>query len=100
MSIHYNEIIKRDGTKARFDVIKIVNAIQKAAQETNTEIDYEKIRAITNSIEKSIQQREMTVEEVQDMVEIGLMKEFPQVAKAYILYRDNRNKQREAGLIK
>lgn len=100
MSIHYYEIIKRDGTAARFDVIKIVNAIQKAAAETTTEIDYEKIRAITNAIEKEIQHRSLTVEEVQDMVEVGLMKEFPQVAKAYILYRDNRNKQREAGLIK
>lgn len=100
MSIHYFEIIKRDGGAARFDVIKIVQAIQKAAWATGTEMDYEKIRAITNSIEKEIQTRSMTVEEVQDMVEVGLMKEFPQVAKAYILYRDTRNKQRMAGLIK
>ncbi len=94
MSIHYYEIIKRDGMSERFDVIKIVNAIKKAAWATGTEIDYEKLLSITNKIEKEIQERPLTVEEVQDMVEIGLMSEYSQVAKAYILYRDMRNRER------
>lgn len=94
MSIHYFEIIKRDGVAERFDVIKIVNAIQKASWATGTEIDYEKIRSITNLIETQIQKQPMSVEEIQDIVEIGLMKEFPQVAKSYILYRATRTNQR------
>lgn len=94
MSIHYYEVLKRDGMRERFDVIKIVNAIQKAAFATGTDIDYQNIRLITNMIEVEIQKKPLTVEEIQDMVEIGLMSEYSQVAKAYILYRDMRNRER------
>ncbi len=95
MSIHYNEVVKRDGLRERYDVIKIVNAIRKSAYATGTEIDYTKIMKITDEIDKKIQKNPLHVEEIQDIVEIGLIKEYAEVAKAYILYRDMRNRERE-----
>ena len=80
----------------RFDVVKIVNAIQKAAWATGVELDYEVIeKDITLPLEKLITQRRLTVEEIQDQVEFGLMKNYPAVAKAYILYREARNRERQ-----
>lgn len=95
MTVYYHEVIKRDGLRERFDVIKIVNAIQKAAWATGTELDYEVVQQkITAPIEQAVTERAMQVEEIQDMVEVALMQEYPKVAKAYILYRDTRNRER------
>ena len=87
-------VIKRDGTRALFDPNKIVNAINKAMisvdgalYETDTS---EEIAELIASINK-----EMSVEYIQDLVEQYLMKsERPDVAKAYILYREQRSKER------
>ena len=87
-------VIKRDGTRALFDPNKIVNAINKAMisvdgalYETDTS---EEIAELIASINK-----EMSVEHIQDLVEQYLMKsERPDVAKAYILYREQRSKER------
>lgn len=96
MAIRYYEVIKRDGLFERFDVVKIVNAIQKAAWATGVELDYELIeKDITAPLEKMIGVRRLTVEEIQDQVELGLMKHYPSVAKAYILYRESRTRERE-----
>lgn len=95
MVVRYYEVIKRDGMRDRFDVIKIVNAIQKAAFSTGEELDYELLeKEITLPLEQIIQTRPLSVEEIQDYVEEALMKSYPKVAKAYILYRDSRNKER------
>ncbi len=95
MTIQYHEVIKRDGMRDRFDVIKIVNAIQKAAWACGVELDYELIRTdITSKIERKIMEKPLKVDEIQDIVEEGLMKHYPQVAKSYILYRDMRNRER------
>ena len=87
-------VIKRDGTRVLFDINKIVNAINKAMihvdgglYETDTA---EEIAAIIAS-----ENKDMTVEHIQDRVEEELMKSSrPDVAKAYILYRDQRTKER------
>ena len=87
-------VIKRDGTRAIFDPNKIVNAINKAMisvdgalYETETAED---IAELIGSFNK-----DMTVEHIQDLVEHYLMKsERPDVAKAYILYREQRSKAR------
>jgi ribonucleoside-diphosphate reductase beta chain len=91
-------IIKRDGLRVPFDVIKIVNAVQKSAWASGTIIDYHVVQArITDPIEREIGKRSLSVEEIQDMVEMALMPSYPQVAKAYILYRDARTRAREQG---
>lgn len=87
-------VIKRDGTRVLFDPNKIVNAINKAMisvdgslYETETA---EEIADMIGSVG-----RDMSVEQIQDMVENALMKsERPDVAKSYILYREERSKER------
>jgi len=94
--VRYYEVVKRDGLLERFDVVKIVNAIQKAAWATGVELDYELIeRDITTPLEKMIMERQLGVEEIQDQVELSLMKHYPTVAKAYILYRESRTRERQ-----
>ena len=87
-------VIKRDGTRVLFNPDKIVNAINKAMISTYGAV-YESDTA--EEIADLIGSRgvDMTVEQIQDLVEGYLMKsEYPDVAKSYILYRDQRNKER------
>ena len=87
-------VIKRDGTRVLFDPNKIVNAINKAMISVDGAL-YETDTA--EEIAHLIQQlnTDMTVEYIQDLVEQYLMKsERPDVAKAYILYREIRSKER------
>ena len=87
-------VVKRDGTRVLFNPDKIVQAINKAmistygaVYETDTAEEIASLIAEKNS--------EMTVEQIQDLVESYLMKsEYPEVAKEYILYRDQRSKAR------
>ena len=92
-------IIKRDGTIQKFDSMKIVDAILAAFKEVDGEIsDYALIKAgnIADYIGEVAETKELTIEEIQDMVEKGLMStKRKDVGKAYILYRENRNKERE-----
>ena len=87
-------VIKRDGTKAIFDPTKIVNAINKAMLQVDgalyeTDTAEEIAQLIAN------ENKTMTVEHIQDLVEKYLMKsERPDVAKSYILYREERSKER------
>ena len=92
-------IIKRDGTIQKFDSMKIVDAILAAFKEVDGEIsDYALIKAgnIADYIGEVAETKELTIEEIQDMVEKGLMStKRKDVGKAYILYRENSNKERE-----
>ena len=93
-------IIKRDGTQQKFNKQKIVDAIKKAfvaVDGTLTQAGVNKARRIAKNIEKEIQQSKeiYSVEQIQDLVEEGLMgTNRKDVAKAYILYRQERTKQR------
>ena len=90
-------VIKRDGTRVLFNPTKIVNAINKAMISAygsifETDTAEEIAGHVTNLIGL---EHSLTVEEIQDLVERLLMQsEYPEVAKAYILYRDQRNKER------
>ena len=87
-------VIKRDGTRVLFNPNKIVNAINKAMIGAYGSV-YESDTA--EEIADLIGSRgvDMSVEQIQDLVEGYLMKsEYPEVAKAYILYRDQRSKER------
>ena len=87
-------VIKRDGTRVLFNPDKIVRAINKAMVSAYGSV-YESDTA--EEIAELIGSRgvDMTVEQIQDQVESYLMKsEYPEVAKAYILYRDQRSKER------
>ncbi len=87
-------VIKRDGTRVLFDPNKIVKAINKAMISVDGALyETDTAEEIANLI--SNQNKDMSVEYIQDLVEQYLMKsERPDVAKAYILYRDQRTKAR------
>ena len=89
---------KRDGRVVSFDKTKIVNAIEKAFISVDGEIT-QKCKEIANKIADDIEAHAvsgMSVEDIQDLVEKGLMKSNRKdVAKAYIIYRHERNVERE-----
>lgn len=86
------EIIKRNGSKQKYNITKIEKAIKKAFVATKTQVDEKAIHRIAKNVEKSIHKQDaVSVEQIQDLVEEGLMKEgFFSQAKSYILYREKR----------
>ena len=84
-----------DNTKVLFDINKIVNAINKAMMSVDGCLyETETAEEIADII--ASEGKDMTVEHIQDRVEQELMKSSrPDVAKAYILYRNERTKERE-----
>ena len=90
-------VIKRDGRKAKFDKDKIKVAVLKAFIDVDgeeTTYAKEKARDIANYIESL--EKDMSVEEIQDVVEEKLMaSNRKDVARAYIIYRNDRNRIRE-----
>ena len=91
-------IIKRNGTEQIFNRMKIVDAILAAFNQIDNEItDYaaEKAGNIADYIGDLAEEKHLTIEEIQDLVEKGLMStKRKDVAKAYILYREERTKER------
>ncbi|MDR2915729.1 MAG: anaerobic ribonucleoside-triphosphate reductase, partial [Tannerella sp.] len=89
-------VVKRDGRVVGFNEEKIMAAIRKAMLHTEQGEDATMIRRITDYI--SCQgDEQMTVEQIQDMVEMELMKSpRKEAAKKYIAYRDKRSIARKA----
>lgn len=89
-------VIKRDGRIVGFNEEKITAAIRKAMLHTEKGEDAMLIRQITDRI-VCRGKEQMSVEEIQDAVELELMKSSrKEVAKLYIAYRDKRNIARRA----
>ena len=92
------QVIKRDGRRQKFDKEKIYNAVSKAFVEVDkelTEQDKKKAREIADYIETL--DRNLKVEEVQDIVEDKLMaSNRKDVARCYIRYRYLRGLVRES----
>ncbi len=93
------QIIKRDGKIADFDISKIADAMKKAFEATNTEytdniIDFLALKVTADFLPK-IKDGYVAVEDIQDSVESVLIQGgYDGVAKAYILYRKQREKLR------
>ena len=89
-------VVKRDGRIVGFNEQKIAAAIRKAMLTTDEGEDESLITSISDRISMKGKEQ-MTVEEIQDMVENELMKSArKEVAKAYIKYRNARNIARKA----
>lgn len=89
-------VVKRDGRVVGYNEEKIKAAIRKAMLTTEMGEDEALIQKITDRVGMSGKER-MTVEEIQDKVEIELMKSARKdVAKRYIAYRDQRSIARRA----
>ena len=93
METHSFTITKRDGTQERFSLDKIMNAIIKAFNSQKEPIDLGKLSKILSLIDIH---DGITVEEIQNQVEVALMKEgYYNVAKSFILYRQQHTEDRE-----
>ena len=85
-------IIKRSGAEVDFDISKIIAAIYKANAVVGEDDKLKKsqVDRIANTVENQCMSmnRAMSVEEIQDMVEDGIMRENAyEVARRYITYR-------------
>ncbi len=88
-------VTKRDGRVVPFDELRIVRAVEKAAVATGVATDPAVIeRQIVEPIQRKARQQSLHIEQIQDMVEEGLMHSYPSVARAYILYREQRARKR------
>ena len=95
-------VIKRNNSLVDFDLNKIKVAISKAMKECDKydKADLDKVvEKIDNEISdwnKEYNEDLIHIEDIQDIIENQLMKNgLTEVAKAYILYRDNRRKIRD-----
>ena len=89
-------VVKRDGRVVGFNKEKIAAAIRKAMLTTDQGEDDALINQIVDRIEFRGKEQ-ATVEEIQDMVEMELMKSSrKEVAKRYIAYRNQRSIARKA----
>ncbi|MDD8026917.1 MAG: ribonucleoside triphosphate reductase [Acidobacteriota bacterium] len=94
-------IKKRDGTVVDFTQDKITNAIYKAMKSIGTD-DFSQAKTVSDIVTFVIEEKFggytiPSVEQIQDMVEMVLMKRgYHDVAKAYILYRERHKGIREA----
>ena len=99
------KVEKRNGDIVDFRKDKITNAINKAIKDVYPDIvEKEYSTLIADGIEQTLELDHMTktdipnnVEMIQDMVELMLMSHDPFVAKAYILYRNQRKNKRSQG---
>lgn len=93
------QVIKRDGEKAEFTLTKINDVIMKAftatrKSYTNDIIDLLALR-VTADFQDKVKEESIHVEDIQDSVERVLGQAgYEEVAKAYILYRKQREKMR------
>ena len=95
------KIKKRDGSIVEFDQNKIVNAIHKAIIATgqgNGDVSQKVSDKVISILNRRFKPNEIPeVEQVQDIIEeILILENLVETAKAYILYREQRRKIREA----
>lgn len=95
------KIIKRNSSEAEFNIDKIINAITKAdmANTNGRELTDDQIRQIAVTIKNTGEciSRALSVEEIQELVELEIMKcGAYETAKRYIRYRYTRNLARVA----
>ena len=94
------KVIKRDNSVVEFDIKKIANAIQQAFEGINKEyhpsvVDFLALK-VTADFEPKIADGQIAVEDIQDSVEDVLIQAgYADVAKAYIVYRRQREKVRK-----
>ena len=93
MELSTFRITKRDGSQDNFSLDKIMNAIAKAFISVNKPVDLETISKILSHLDIH---KDITVEEIQNQVEVALMKEqYFDVAKSFMLYRQRHTETRE-----
>ncbi len=92
-------IVKRDGSVAVFDSVKILNAITRANKAVEGEaMSPTDLLFVTEKVCQKLEKENLRqVEEIQDIVEETLIQyDYARTAKAYILYRAEHTKIRNA----
>lgn len=99
-------VIKRDGREIEYDASKIGDAVHKAMISIKKEPELsstndggcftsDDIEFYVDQKIKALKKDKISVEEIQDLVEKTLIEyNLPEIAKHYILYRDQRSKVR------
>ena len=93
MEVKKFTITKRDGTRDEFSLDKIMNAIVKAFEAVEEPFNVSSISKIITHLDIK---DDITVEDIQNQVEVALMKEgYYKVAKCFMLYRQSHTEDRE-----
>lgn len=88
-------VIKRDGRKTKFDVMKPVNAVRESFNDIGQDAPEDLQERMTDYFAE-IDASEYDIEEIQNLVEKFLMNEgYCDCAKNYILYRQERDRARD-----
>lgn len=92
-------VIKRDNRRRKFNIAKVYTAIENAFKSIDEKYTEEGIDQLVDEVVEIISANDAKsarVEDIQNVIEKTLMsKGFGSVAKAFILYRDERNRARE-----
>lgn len=94
----FTQVVKRDGTIETFNPTKILNAIKKAMVCSHVKDTHKESMIVTDNVLQALEKEDekcFEIEHIQDIVEKELMRDFPDVAKVYILYRNERSRIRE-----
>jgi len=89
------QVRKRDGSLVEYNRNKIISAIAKAFIAKRGIADGKTLQLLTDEVERYFTSEIIDLEVIQNLVEKVLMK-YPEIAKAYILYRQQRAELREA----
>ncbi|MBO0602729.1 ribonucleotide-diphosphate reductase subunit beta [Sporosarcina sp. E16_3] len=96
-----HKIKKRDGTIAVFNIDKITQVIKLAGERTGEFDEVEAIRLAMVTVNNIGFNDNLTVEIVQDEVELALLNsEYKTTAKSYIIYREQRKQARKPDIFK
>lgn len=91
-------VVKRDGRQVRFDSSKIYRAVEAALLDRGIE-DHDFVQRVTGDVVGNLDSGTLDIPTIQNAVEDRLMKsEYPEVARAYIEYRHDRDKDREKAM--
>ena len=94
------QVLKRDGTIAPFDIMKVAIACQKAANTAAIENPSALALAVATEVEEECRKHNkelLDIPKIQYFVENALMRSYPQVARHYIEYRHDRDSIRVKG---
>lgn len=94
------QVLKRDGTYSTFDILKVAVACQKAANAARIDNPDTVALAVAAEVERRCRQHAhdvLDIPTIQHYVEDALMRAHPEVARAYIEYRHDRDTVRVKG---
>ncbi|MDQ8021508.1 MAG: anaerobic ribonucleoside-triphosphate reductase [Moraxellaceae bacterium] len=94
------QVLKRDGTAAQFDILKVAVACQKAASAAGAENPSSVALNVAAEVEERCRRNSgdvLDIPTIQQYVEDALMRLHPEVARIYIEYRHDRDNIRVKG---